>query len=193
MITGFVTDQNGNKLENASVELKDSSFMTQRQAYTDSEGYFCFETEDAVYPFMTAVKDYAENYLEYWCQNISASADLCLNIRIDKLEVYGLHVFRVKGGLDALMAYFRPMSLVKFQNGETDLCPEIREIQVTIDEKPAEILVQNMIKESIGEQVTGACLIQFTTKDGIPPDWRNIEIAITDTGGHSGMASIFRS
>ncbi len=193
MIAGFVTDQNGNKIENASVELKDGSFITQRQVYTDSEGYFCFEAENAVYPFMTAVRDYAENYLEYWSQNIDASADLRLNVCIDKLEVYGLHVFRVKGGLDALMAYFRPMSLVKFQNGETDICPEIQGIQVTIDEKPAEILTQNMAKESIGEQVTGACLIQFTTKDGIPPDWRKIEIAITDTEGHSGMASIFRS
>ncbi len=63
---------------------------------------------------LTAVKDYAVHYLEYWCQNISLESPMTLDVSFDQLEIYGLHAFMVKGGGNSLMVYFRPMSLSKF-------------------------------------------------------------------------------
>ncbi len=83
---------------------------------------FAIETDkEAFYPYLTAVKDYAEEYLEYWCRNIKGDADIELNIRIDKLEVYGTNAFVIGGGYDSVLVYFRPMSLIKFKNGEENI------------------------------------------------------------------------
>ena len=98
------------------------------------------------YPFLTAVKDYGANYLEYWCQNISLQADMSLNVSFDKLEIYGLHVFSVKGASNSLMVYFRPMSLPKFQQGMQDIAPDDIVIKATIDNQEMRVINTNMVK-----------------------------------------------
>ena len=42
----------------------------------------------------------------------------------DKLEIYGLHKFPVKGAGHSLMEYYRPMSLPKIQQAMQDIAPE---------------------------------------------------------------------
>lgn len=190
MLQGHTFDKHGNALGGVTIEIKDEQFQTIYSAVSADDGSFCVEAPDGVYPFVAAVKEYGQNYLEYWCQNVDTASDAALEIRIDKLELYGLHVFRVKGGLDAYMIYFRPMSLTKFQNGETDICPDIAEIHVSVNGKPAALLVKNTVKESVGDMEMTAYLLHVgnpETKEGRI----KVEVSIRDTEGNCGAASIF--
>lgn len=111
---GYTLDKNRSPISGAMVEVKDERFQTLYSAERDDNGYYEINATDGVYSFVIAVKDYGVNNLEYWCQNIDLHQNQRLDMPFDKLEVYGLHGFFVKGGLNALMAYFRPMNLVKF-------------------------------------------------------------------------------
>lgn len=194
MIKGIVCDKNGSPLQGVTVELKNDKFETVLSADTDKAGQFAIETDkEAFYPYLTAVRDYAEEYLEYWCRNIKGDADIELNIRIDKLEVYGTNAFVIGGGYDSVLVYFRPMSLIKFKNGEENICPDITDIDVTIDGERAEVLEKNLVKESIGEEEMDAYLIQVKkTGDELSASWKTIELQIVDSDGNIGMAKTYK-
>lgn len=184
MLRGAVRDKQGLPVSGALVELKDEGFQTVCFAVSDGDGRYSLDAEKGVYPFLTAVKSYAVDNLEYWCQNLDLRQDLRLDICFDKLEIYGLHAFCVKGGGNALMVYFRPMSLDKFLAGEADIAPEIQTIVVRLDGKPVPVLGQHPVKEF---EMT-AYLLQL---DANGRNWEKLEISLWDTEGNFGMAAIF--
>lgn len=187
---GYTLDKNKTPVTGAMVLLKDDRFQTLYETESDESGYYEISAADGVYPFVIAVKDYAVNNLEYWCQNIDLRQDRRLDMPFDKLEVYGLHGFFVKGGLNALMVYFRPMSLAKFQAGETDIAPDIERIKATMDGAEAKILVVNEVKESTGDGDLTAYLIQIENPK-TQREWNRLDLEIWDQTGHFGVATIF--
>ena len=182
-------------LASVSIEIKNENFETIYRTLSDESGKFELCVPDGSYPFLTAVRDYGDQYLEYWAQNVPARQELELHIQIDTLEVYGLHAFIVKGAANALSIYFRPMSLEKFKAGEADIAPVLTEsdITVTVNGQKSKIYVVNPVREYIGEErrYLTACLIQSSIPEGIQ-EWERIDITICDSEKHIGCATLFR-
>lgn len=57
----------------------------------------------------------ADQRLEFWAWDFIADRDTTLDIRFHRMEVYGLRVFRVPGGMPTYQIYVRPMSLTRLQ------------------------------------------------------------------------------
>lgn len=51
--------------------------------------------------------------LEFWAWNFIADRDTTLNIRYHRMEVYGLRIFHIPGGMPTYQIYVRPMSLTR--------------------------------------------------------------------------------
>ena len=190
LLSGVITDKNQAPIANAAVDLKDEHFETAYQAFSDDAGYYQLDVPPGHYPFLTAVKDYAVHYLEYWCQDIPLTKPLSLDVSFDRLEVYGLHVFPVKGAGNGLMAYFRPMSLDKYQRGEKDLAPEGISVTALVDGAPAPILQVSPVKEVTGGQEMTAYLVQIQAPSG-GTVWNKCELQIQDQDSNYGAAAIF--
>ena len=191
-LEGYVTDKNNAPISNALIELKGENFVTLFSTESKEDGYYMLDIPKGQYPFLTAVKDYGANYLEYWCQNISLQADMSLNVSFDKLEIYGLHVFLIKGAGNSLMAYFRPMSLPKFQQGERDIAPEDITIKVVIDNREMPVIMTNLVKEFAGDREMSAFLIQVKTTESNML-WHKFDLQIVDKDNHYGAATIFNT
>lgn len=192
ILDGYVTDKHKAPIANALIEIKGENFITLFSTESKEDGYFVFDIPKGQYPFLTAVKDYGVNYLEYWCQNISLQADMSLNVSFDKLEIYGLHVFTVKGAGNSLMVYFRPMSLPKFQQGIQDIAPEDIIIKATVDNQEMRVININMVKEFAGSRELTAYLIQVETSESNIP-WHKFDLQITDADNHYGSATIYNN
>lgn len=190
LIHGYVTDKNKSPIANALIEVKGSDFRTLFSATSGEDGFYDLDIPAGTYPFLTAVKDYAVNYLEYWCQNIELQSDLFLDVSFDQLELYGLHVFTVKGGRNNLMAYFRPMSLTKFLQGLKDIAPENITVKAAIDHQEVPVLMINPVKEVADGLEMTAYLIQLESA-GISPSWRRFDLEVRDGDGHYGAATLF--
>ena len=189
-LSGVTKDKNGNAFSDVIVEVKDLEFQTLYCAKSNHSGYYIVDLPANKYPFVTAVKEYGENYLEYWCHNIDLSTDRELDITIDTLEIYGLNVFAVKGGYNSLMVYFRPMSLKKFQNGEKDICPNIKSINVYVDGQKTGILSQNEVCEYCGDNNMKAFLLQ-TDNPNADGSWTKLDVIIRDENNDCGAASVY--
>ena len=192
ILDGYVTDKNKLPIANALVEIKGENFVTLFSTESKEDGYYVLDIPKGQYPFLTAVKDYGVNYLEYWCQNISLQADMSLNVSFDKLEIYGLHAFSVEGAGNSLMVYFRPMSLPKFQQGMLDIAPEDIVIKATIDNQEMRVINTNVVKEFAGGRELTAYLIQVETGERNIP-WHKLDLQIADIDNHYGAATIFNS
>ena len=191
-IEGYVTDKNKSPIANALVEVKGENFVTLFSTESKEDGHYVLDIPAGQYPFLTAVKDYGVNYLEYWCQNISLHANMTLDVSFDKLEIYGLHVFPVKGAGNSLMVYFRPMSLPKFQQGMQDIAPENIVIKASIDDQEIRVINTNLVKEFAGGRELSAYLIQVETSESIIP-WHKFDLQITDSDNHYGAATIYNN
>ena len=193
MIKGLVCDKNNKALSDVTVELKNKKFEIVVSSKTDVNGRFVIETDNDTYPYLIAVKEYRTEYLEYWCRNIRSYEEIELNIRIDKLEIYGMNAFVIGGGYDSIMVYFCPMSLVKFLNEEENICPDIVDIRVWIDEECAEVIEKNVVKESVGDSLMDAYLIQIKKSGGgLSSLWKSIQLETVDKDGNIGMAKIYK-
>ncbi|MDD7551300.1 MAG: carboxypeptidase regulatory-like domain-containing protein, partial [Clostridia bacterium] len=168
------------------------SFITLFRAESNESGYYKLDIPAGKYPFLTAVKDYGVNYLEYWCQNITLQNDMSLDVSFDKLEIYGLHVFLINGAANGLMAYFRPMSLPKFQQGARDIAPEDITIKVVIDNREMPVIMTNLVKEFAGDREMSAFLIQVETTESNML-WHKFDLQIVDKDNHYGAATIFNT
>lgn len=194
MIKGFVKNKENEPLARVQVELKDGRFDTQIACETDENGYFEWNADRGVFPYMTAVREYAENYLEFWAHNVDISADHMFDIRIGKNEIYGINVFCVSGAAYPLFVYFRPMSLKKYQENGADkihIAPDITKdsVRVTLDGVQTEIFSLQEVRESVSENETmTAYLVQLKTAS---PRWKRIRIEICDCDSEIGMAEIF--
>ncbi len=189
-IEGYVTDKANAPIANALVEIKGEDFVTLFSTESEADGYYVLDIPTGKYPFLIAVKDYRVNYLEYWCQNISLQADMSLNVSFDKLEIYGLHVFSVKGAGNSLMVYFRPMSLPKFQQGMQDIAPDEIVIKATIDNQEMRVINTNMVKEFADGRELTAYLIQVETSESNLL-WHKFDLQTTDAENHYGAATIY--
>lgn len=190
LLSGFITDKNQAPIANAAVELKDEHFETVYQAFSDDAGHYQLDVPPGCYPFLTAVKEYAVQYLEYWCQDIPLTKPLSLDVSFDRLEVYGLHVFAFKGAGNGWMAYCRPMSLDKFQQGKQDPAPEGLSFTALLDGSPAPILQVSPVKEVAGGQEMTAYLVQIQAPSG-GTVWNKCELQIQDQDSNYGAAAIF--
>ena len=191
-IEGYVTDKAKAPIANALVEIKGEDFITLFSTESETDGYYVLDIPTGKYPFLTAVKDYGVNYLEYWCQNISLQADMSLDVSFDKLEIYGLHVFSVKGAGNSLMVYFRPMSLPKFQQGKQDISPNGIVIKATIDNQEMRVINTNIVKEFAGGRELTAYLVQIETSESNLL-WHKFDLQITDAENHYGAATIYNN
>ena len=172
------------------MEIKDNNFETIYFTKSDEHGDYKIDLPAGIYPFVTAVRDYGEKYLEYWCSNLKLIHDAELNICIDTLEVYGLNYFKVAGACPSITVYFRPMSLPKFLAQAEDIAPEINTIQAVVDGKALSVLTVNRVKEYVGDGNMSAYLIQIAEpEDG--PNWNRLDLEIIDCDGNYGAASIY--
>ena len=194
LVTGIISDKDGKAMNNVSVVLMNENFEEMTSTMTNEEGEYCLNTEANYYPFMTAFKDYKEKYLEFWCQNINLNKDIVINGSIDKLEIYGLHCFRILGAYPSLTVYFRPMSLEKYNKGEVDISPNITNdsIKAFINNEVVKILKVNKIKEYCGEISLTAYLMQVSLPETLLSKNENLlDIQILDLDGYFGQALIF--
>ena len=191
MIKGILKDKKNNIIIDATVELKNDKFETIIETKTDNNGFFTINNDND-FKYLIAVKDYKIKYLEYWATNINSNDDIELEIIIDTLEIYGLNAFIVNGAYDSIFLYFRPMNLIKYLNKEHNICPNIKEIIVKVDNEICNILETNKVKESIGNSSLDAYLIQVKKINGLTSNWKKIDIKITDYDNNLGMASIFK-
>ena len=192
-IYGTVYDKNNKPLEKALVAILNNKFEIEYSDETNNEGKFNLSAEPKYYPFFIAVKEYKENYLEYWSQNIDLDEDLEINPKIDVIEIYGLHCFQVKGAGNYLMVYFRPMSLSKFKANEKNIVPDISKesLTVSVNGEFCEILTLSRVEEQFSDAQMTSFLIQIST-DGVKFSGKNkLELSITDRNGDYGEASIF--
>ena len=192
ILEGYVTDKNKSPVANAHIEVKGEDFITLFSAESNESGYYKLDMPAGKYPFLTAVKDSGVNYLEYWCQNITLQNDMSLDVSFDKLEIYGLHVFEVKGAGNSLMAYFRPMSLPKFRQGVQDIAPEDITIKVVIDNREMPVITINSVKEFAGDREMSAFLIQVETAESNML-WHKFDLQIVDKDSNYGAATIFNT
>lgn len=193
IINGITKDKHGRNLAGVSIEVKNDHFGTIFQTFSDANGRFELQLPDGVYPYLTAVRDYADKYLEYWAHNVPAQGEVTLDIAIDTLEVYGIHAFEAKGGVRALSVYFRPMSLQKFKAGEKDIAPNLDEngISVVVNGQETDVLVVNRVQEYTRDGMLTAYLIQVVIPDNIQK-WSRVDVTLRDREGNLGCATLFQ-
>ncbi len=193
-IRGVVADKEGAALEGATVGLKNSQFEDVLLTTTNRNGEYLLEADVGYYPFMYAVKGYADEFLEYWCQNIRLADDMVIDAQIGRLEVYGLHCFVIKGAYPALTIYFRPMSLTKYQAGREDIAPDLSSemIHVSVNGCPLEVYLLNTVEEFAGDRNMTAYLIQASYPSELLPMGNNfLKVRVTDKAGDMGEASLY--
>lgn len=193
VVKGATKGKYNDILGGVSVELKNDRFQTVYKTTSDENGCFELTVPDGIYPYLTAVRDYADKFLEYWAHNVPIYGELNLNVQIDKLEIYGINAFIIKGAATALSIYFRPMSLEKFKNGETDIAPDFESdgIYVAVNGRKSEVLVVNRVREYVAPGFLTAYLIQVSLPD-CAEEWERVDITIHDRDGNIGCATLFR-
>lgn len=162
-ISGKVTDYNGNPVDSCTVLIYNPDFTEAYETLSDSEG--CYRLDSipkgryaaiaamriSEYPRMEQVS-HDDMKLEFWAWNVIAERDITLNIRYDKLELYGTTAFLEYGGRRELLIYTRPMSVAKvlaYQNfvdkGDAEknsivtVEPQYMTFEVYVDGNPMEI------------------------------------------------------
>lgn len=193
IIEGKITNKIGEPLEKVMVALQNKNFEILHETYTDEDGIYKLDVENKEYPYFVAVKDYSVENLEFWCQDINLKEDIEINASIDKLEIFGLKVFKVHGGYPALMVYFRPMSLVKYLNKDSDVFPNIDKVEVKVNNEVLDIHVMNEVKEFAGdEQTVKACLLHVSLpKEKLKSMDNYLSVEIVDTDGNLGQAATY--
>ena len=124
-IKGRVTDYNGQPIEKASVMWQKQDFTEAAQTITNKDGYYsarvpkgkyysvaCINMDTYPHTAKTGTSE-ADQRLEFWGWDFIADRDTTLNIQYHRMEVYGLRVFHIPGGMPTYQIYVRPMSLTR--------------------------------------------------------------------------------
>ena len=123
-VTGRVTDYNGQPIDSCSVIIYNPDFSEAFEVLSNSEGYYKIDSVPqgryaaiaamrvSEYPRVMQVP-FNKMKLEFWAWNVILNQDLNLDIRYDKLELYGTKAFFEYGGRQELLVYTRPMSVTK--------------------------------------------------------------------------------
>lgn len=161
-IKGYVTDYEGNPLNNVSVGWQDADFS--REIFgttTNEEGYYEASVRKGRYCNISALDmdrymvtgselPEEEQRLEFWGWNFIADRDTLFNIQYDRLEIYGVNVFQVQGGANGYNIFCRPMSLSRyFKDKDASIAPPPNqlEVQVTIDGENVPVRMVQPVKE----------------------------------------------
>ncbi len=165
---GRVTDFDGNAIDSAMVLVKDANFDDKYTTFSDEEGYYELEVEEGQYASIASVRmqDYGKTHLEYWAWNVNIDDDMNLPIRYDKLEIYGVNVFKVQGAYPGYTIYLRPMALSRYIEGakkgvKADMAPAKDELEIKIIINDEEVKINSMqsVKEYVGGDFLTAYLI----------------------------------
>lgn len=123
-ISGKVTDYKGKPIDSCTVLIYNPDFTEAYETVSNAQGDY---TLDSIpkgryaaiaamrineYPRLLQVAQ-KNMKLEFWAWNVIADRDIILNIRYDKLELYGTTAFLEYGGRQELLIYTRPMSVTK--------------------------------------------------------------------------------
>lgn len=202
-ITGRVTDFDGNPIAGALIEVKTNNFDMKYHAYSDIVGNYSVDVEPGTYLGIAAVRmqEYAKSKLEFWAWNVPAYQDMTINMRYDRLEVYGLNVFRIQGAYRGYTIYCRPMSLSKYMEWQKnpsavmDLAPDNDKIkiEVTINGYPARVNMIDQVKEFAGENHCSGYMIYTELGTTTTKSYDEIRVTITDLEtGEQGEAVYFK-
>ncbi|MGE0078109.1 MAG: carboxypeptidase-like regulatory domain-containing protein [Bacteroidales bacterium] len=118
VVSGQVTDFNGQPIDSATVRLMDRSFKELYKTLSDSNGNYSMTVQKGDYYCLYAIKlsEYRVNRLEYWAWNVPVYQNMIINPQYDRIEIYGINVFEPQvTPQETYMVYFRPMSLLKTQ------------------------------------------------------------------------------
>ena len=123
-ISGKVTDYKGKPIDSCTVLIYNPDFTEAYETVSDSQGDYVLDSIPKgryaaiaamrinEYPRLLQVAS-KDMKLEFWAWNVIADRDIILNIRYDKLELYGTTAFLEYGGRQELLIYTRPMSVTK--------------------------------------------------------------------------------
>ena len=199
-ISGTVTDFDNNSIENVSIEIKDKNFKTIDSTLSDKDGKYKFEIKKGSYYALSAVSknDYAKRKLEYWAWNIPAYKSLKINIKSDKLELYGVNIFKIQGAFPAYSIYVRPMSLSMFHNNSEyndtiNLAPELDKVKfkILLDGQNLNLYSIQKLYEYAGKQRLVGYFIQAEYKSS-KNKFGEFDITAEDNGtGDKGEAKYY--
>ncbi|MCD8182967.1 MAG: carboxypeptidase-like regulatory domain-containing protein [Bacteroides sp.] len=121
-----MTDYGGQPIDSASVWWQNPQFDNVVEVATDKDGCYTARVPEGKYKSVasiyfpsyahTALKSglpEAEHRLEFWVWDFIADRDTTLDIRYNRMEVYGLRAFSIPGAMPAYQIYVRPMSLTR--------------------------------------------------------------------------------
>lgn len=171
VVSGTVRDFDGKPVAGADVELKSPTFDALYATKTDANGRYRMTVEDGRYIALEAIRssDYGKSRLEYWAWNVPVHADMTIDPRYHRLEIYGVNVFAVQRSHPSLFAYFRPMSLTRAQGKDTKKDPDIAplpddlELSIDVGGTPATIDTVERVQEYVGKgPVMFGYLVHFT-------------------------------
>ncbi len=114
MISGTVSDFQGNPIEGATIRLKNRAFENLYETMSDKMGHYSLTVKEGDYYCLYAIKlsEYRINRLEYWAWFVPVHADMVIDPRYDRMEIYAINVFEPQvTPQETYMVYFRPMSL----------------------------------------------------------------------------------
>ena len=144
VISGKVTDFEGNPIDSAIVELFHADFSTAYSTYSDENGNYkltdvkkgkylaMYVLRPKEYPRKNAVPK-EEMRLEFWAWNVIADRDLEINPRYHRLELYGLNAFMPIGSGTGIWLYARPMSLGKLLEYDSEIYTDKSKIDEIVD------------------------------------------------------------
>ena len=163
-ISGRVTDYEGNAIDSCAVMLYNPDFSVAYEAISDSAGFYSITgiaKGDYACVYAMRIKEYPrmqqvapeDMRLEFWAWNVVADRDISLDIRYDKLELYGTTAFYEYGGRGELLIYTRPMSVAKVlaydnyidkeaaeKECNVTVAPEYMDFQVYSEGRPLKVL-----------------------------------------------------
>ena len=197
-ITGKVTDYNENPIDSALIEIKNNSFTTLYSTYSSKYGDYSITIDEGLYIALSCIRlrDYAINNLEFWAWNVQAFKNLTLNIHYDKLEIYGVNVFKIQGAYSGYSIYFRPMSLTRFKNKLADISPSIETLDLTVEINGQNIKVNSVqkVSEYNNNQKIYGFLIQTDLANSSSGDFDIIKIVGKDKeNGDMGEAIYYKT
>jgi len=211
-ISGVVTDFKNNPKDSCLVELFNGNFKTAYETKTDKKGKYTLIVKKgnylalgalrmSEYPLAGSTLPKDDQRLEFWAWNVIAQEDLTVNIRYNRLEVYGVNIFRIQGADPGYTIYCRPMSLSRgFSKPELnldqiDLCPdpEELEVRVKINGIPVNVNLKQKVRESSDGLLCAYLLHVDLPKEKTSKSYDVFHIEMTDKGnGDKGEAVCFK-
>ena len=198
-ISGKVTDFNGQSIEGALIMIKGYDFgQFVDTTFSDKTGHYSLLVKKGKYSGLAAVRmeDYSKTKLEFWAYEIPAYKNLDIDIRYDRLEVYGVNIFQVQGAYPGYTIYFRPMSLARFATADMsseiiDIAPpsDMIDIKVNINGDNVNVNSIQRVEEFSGKQKMYAYLIHTDLEKPTAAKYSKFQIIVEDTeNGDKGEA-----